>query len=304
MVIGLRFKRFYIFLIICWIYSIQFSHAPTYLHPLISIPGILSIFIILIFILNEFTKIYKNPFFILTLLIVPITCIFTLPNLNSFNDKFIPYALAHFWFILFSCVIYFTPHFYKLDEKRILHALCIGIGISVLYSFFETISPLLSFDINILPRYDRQNYKVWTPFLFFRTRAFNYESANFSILINVYFSLIFYFFNRFKYTNKFSMFFTIFIWAISLLFTYGSLQIIFFVTFSFIWLFRKFSLLKAIFAFVFVLIIITIAPEILGDILNKANGESESSEIRYFLFNEGIEAIEKSPFWVMDMLIS
>ncbi len=284
--------------------TVQFSHAPTYIHPLVSIPGILSLLLIFSF----FTlgrRAIKNStqdiFFYFVISFIPISVLFTLIVSRGWNEKYVPYMLAHLWFLILLYVIYATPKNFQLNIKSLNIALIVGVSLSCFYSFFEAFLPYLDIDLGaLIPRYDRPDYKYWTPYAFFRTRAFNYESANFAMLINVYYSLIYYVNNKLidKHIYLTVLFFLA--WLLSLLFTFSAFQIFLFFLFAVFYLFTR---NKKTFFYILMIFIITAflsgdsSYALFDNILIRMTGETESSTVRAYLFDEGIKDFYSSPIF-------
>jgi hypothetical protein len=303
---GLHFskKGFFVSIVYIWIFSIQFSHAPSYIHPLISLPGILSLVLIFSFYFYSpkvVSRYLRDKFFYLLIFTIPVSTLFTISVAGDWNDKYLNYLLAHIWFLLLLYVIYAIPKNFTLSIKALNYALILGVSFSCIFSYFEAFAPFFNMDVAaILPRYDRQDYRFFTPFVFFRTRAFNYESANLAMLINVYFVLIYYI-NRLRIDGAIAsrmMFFTI--WFVSLLFTFSAFQLLLFFLFICIYVFTSKSkrIVLVLLATIFGLAFMTdYFAEIVTYIQQKAYGDSESSEVRLQLLIQGLHAIESSPIF-------
>ncbi len=284
--------------------TVQFSHAPTYIHPLGSIPGILSLLLIFSFFTlgrRAIKNSTQDSFFYVVMTFIPISVLFTVIVSSGWNEKYLPYMLAHLWFLVLLYVIYATPKNFQLNIHSLNIALIVGVSISCFYAFFEAFLPYLNIDVgSLIPRYDRQDYKYWTPYAFFRTRAFNYESANFAMLINVYYSLIYYVNNKLIDKNIYLLVLFFLAWSVSLLFTFSAFQIFLFFLFVVFYFFTRSK--KAL---LYIPILLFIAAFFLGDssfalfdnIQIRMTGETESSNVRAYLFDEGIKDFYASPIF-------
>jgi hypothetical protein len=207
-----------------WLLALPFSHTPSFKHPLISFPGVAGTLIIGYTIINikgfrEFTKNdrYTLGFLLGYFLFIGFSDIFRFESLHS---KYINHFLGLLWFFLLMFSVTFQFRVVALSKKIAYRLLFIGFIISVFYSFLETASSIFFIDIgSYLPRYDRNLYRFKFGF-FYRTRAFNYESANFAMYLNVVALLMLFYYKRLK-----ERFIIILLWVPALFLTYSAFQI-------------------------------------------------------------------------------
>ncbi len=306
------------FVIFSWIFFIPFSHAPSYKHPLVTFPGILSIIIIILTFLN-----LKNIYKIFTagkyqvIYLILIACIlsfyWTFPVMNAWNEKYLNFYLAHIWLLLLLFSIYFNFSERDIDEDKAIKILYFTLCISVIYSIAESILPFFRIDIGTyLPRYDRQEYEAGLGFLLFRTRAFNYESGNLAMLFNTAFPII-----LSRFNNSIMKYSVSGMWALSVLFTYSAFHLtLLFLFFSLLFLktfFWKLTyariqkdhlviiicmiLLLAVYYETFETIVTDITYKISAFIHGDTQETSSSGMVRRYLYSIGYQAFQDSIIW-------
>jgi len=184
------------FLVISWLFLIPFSHAPGYIHSLITFPGLMVTLLILIYGLPAFSYSFVTNQYKLNLLLIPILTFIVFIFLVFFSsffstklhDKFFNYGFAYIWFFLGIIVFCYLGANSKLSPKQILKPLVFVLFITALFSFFEFYFHFFSIDIgSFILRPDRPTYFFNHPIVGYRIRAFNYESANLAFMANVVF---------------------------------------------------------------------------------------------------------------------
>ena len=189
----------------------------------------------------------------------------------------------------------------KVNIKTAFKLLLITTLISSFYAFAESILHTIFIDIgSYIPRYDRQEYQFWTPFFFFRTRAFNFESANLALLFNTAYPLLYYYYktHRLKILG---------IWSLSLLLTFSVFHFVVFAGFVVFLLFRKYLYLTHFYRFnlysglllTSLLIVLILNYELLALIVDHINtrlgGDTISSRTQLERFFIGVEILKEHP---------
>lgn len=287
-----------VFAFYSYIVAIPFSHAPSVIHPLITFPGLLSIFLILLFAIQRKKKV--EHLFVLSLPLVAASLSIVL-NINYFIPSSANHLVAYFWFFTLGIALIGLLDKTKVNIKTAFKLLLITTLISSFYAFAESILHTIFIDIgSYIPRYDRQEYQFWTPFFFFRTRAFNFESANLALLFNTAYPLLYYYYknHRLKILG---------IWSLSLLLTFSVFHFVVFAIFGVCLLFRKYYYLTRNYRFnlysglllTTLLIVLIINYELLALIVDHINtrlgGETISSRTRLERFFIGVEILKEHP---------
>ena len=210
-------------LIYLWLFSIPFSHAPSFYHPLITLHGTLSLFIIIITFTNisYLNKIIQNnDFFIIfiILLFIIISPFWSIPSYGVINSKFFNHYFAYVWFLLYLFSIYFLTKNVKLSVHTSLLSILLGMIISYLFGYVELFENFFSVNIlsDYIPRYDMSEFISKSAYGFYRIRAFNYEPANYALLSNSVYPILFYLIR--SYLFKLAI---LFMWVTTLFLTFS-----------------------------------------------------------------------------------
>jgi len=156
--------------------------------------------------------------------------VWSFPSLLHWHKNFFNHYAAYTWFLLYLFSVYFLFRETKLSDTMVYKLVAYILFFVFIYSLFESLFHIYGVDIgSYIPRYDREEYKFWTPFFFFRARGFNYESANLAMYFNVAFPFLFvYSMSNLKKALLFL------IWFLSLLLTFSSVHLFLFFIFIFI----------------------------------------------------------------------
>ena len=219
-----------LFILYAFVLFSGFSNAPGYLHNAITIPSILSFLIILVYLPYKVDSKYLTIIVYLCFLGLALSYL-----LSPFPKVFRTYShsVSYIWMILLFVSMYIAGRSHDLNLEMMRRLLLIGLGLTVFYGLIESYAHFIDIDLgSYIPRVARQGYEIASGFGFYRTRAFNYESAYLAMYLNVGFALLLAISSRHKS-------WIVFIWFIALIHTMSLTQVALFVFLMCIVLFIK-----------------------------------------------------------------
>jgi len=219
-----------LFILYAFVLFSGFSNAPGYLHNAITIPSILSFLIILVYLPYKVDSKYLTIIVYLCFLGLALSYL-----LSPFPKVFRTYShsVSYIWMILLFVSMYIAGRSHDLNLEMMRRLLLIGLGLTVFYGLIESYAHFIDIDLgSYIPRVARQGYEIASGFGFYRTRAFNYESAYLAMYLNVGFALLLAISSRYKS-------WIVFIWFIALIHTMSLTQVALFVFLMCIVLFIK-----------------------------------------------------------------
>jgi hypothetical protein len=184
-------------LVLTWLLILPFSHAPGFIHPLLTPSGILSTIIIffyapvgvLSFCGTHFKKKYQvGTIFSIALFIYVLVTLVSLFVTKEIHTKFFNYVIAYLWMFLLLIAVSYVANDKNINADLIVRFITVGLVATAAFSTVEFVVHFFFVDIgSLLPRPDRFSYFYNHPIIGYRVRAFNYESANLAFYANMAF---------------------------------------------------------------------------------------------------------------------
>lgn len=204
-----------------WCFFIPFSHAPSYIHPLISFPALTTSLIIFLTFTMLKRKNKSKDYILIFVAIFFITLLLQLVSLGNIHTKYFSFFIAYLWFFLAYTSLNYYSNNLNLNLNLAVKLLFVTVLVTFMYQIVELLSYINNWDIvNFLPRYDREKYRYSSTLFFYRTRAFSYESANLASYYNIVIPLLLLHFRGFS--TRILIFS---IWIFGILLTLSSLHI-------------------------------------------------------------------------------